>query len=143
MTTVNDLLRSKPSDIWSVAPDDSVYDTLRLMADKNIGAVLVLDDGRLIGLLSERDYARKLILENRSSRDTPVSAVMTRHVAYVAPDKEIEDCMALMTERHFRHLPVMDEGKLIGLVSIGDLVKTVIADKKFMIEQLEQYIMGG
>jgi CBS domain-containing protein len=143
MTTVNDVLRNKPHGLWSVHPEDMVYDALALMADKNIGAVLVLQDNQLVGLLSERDYARKLILENRSSRETPVSAVMTRHVAYVSPDKEIEDCMALMSERRFRHLPVMAGDELVGLVSIGDLVQAVIADHKFMIEQLEQYIIGG
>lgn len=142
MTTVNDLLRDKPSEIWTVAPDDSVYDALQLMADKNVGAVLVLEGGRLVGLLSERDYARKLALENRTSRDTSVRDVMTQRVAIVSPNKDIEECMALMTDKHVRHLPVMDNDKLVGLVSIGDLVKGVIAEKKFMIEQLEQYITG-
>ena len=142
MTTINDLLRDKSSELWTVAPDDSVYEALQLMADKNIGAVLVMDSGRLVGLLSERDYARKLVLENRSSRETPVRDVMTQRVAYVSPSKEIEECLALMTDKRFRHLPVMDNDKLVGLVSIGDLVKGVIADKAFMIEQLEQYITG-
>ncbi|KEZ78254.1 CBS domain-containing protein [Salinisphaera hydrothermalis] len=142
MTTINDLLRDKSSDIWTVGPDESVYDALQLMADKNIGAVLVMDSGRLVGLLSERDYARKLVLENRSSRETPVRDVMTQRVAYVSPSQEIEGCLALMTDKRFRHLPVMDNDKLVGLVSIGDLVKGVIADKEFMIEQLEQYITG-
>lgn len=142
MTTVNDLLRDKSSELWTISPDDSVYDALQLMADKNIGAVLVLDAGRLVGLLSERDYARKLALENRSSRDTPVRDVMTQRVAFVSPSKEIEECLALMTDKRFRHLPVMDNDKLVGLVSIGDLVKGVLSDKEFMIEQLEQYITG-
>ncbi|HET7312901.1 MAG TPA: CBS domain-containing protein [Salinisphaera sp.] len=139
---MNDLLRNKPSDIWTVAPEDSVYDALRLMDEKNIGVVLVIDSGRLIGLLTERDYARKLVLHHKSSRETPVRDVMATHVAYIEPGKEIEDCMALMTERRFRYLPVMDNDRLVGLVSIGDLVKAVIADKKFMIEQLEHYISG-
>ncbi|RJS93083.1 CBS domain-containing protein [Salinisphaera sp. Q1T1-3] len=142
MTTINDLLRDKPSSVWTVGPDDSVYDALQLMSDKNIGAVLVMDDGHLVGLLSERDYARKLVLENRSSRETPVRDVMTQRVAYVAPTKEVEQCLALMTDKRFRHLPVLDNGKLIGLVSIGDLVKAIIADKQFIIEQLESYISG-
>lgn len=140
MTTVNDLLRDKPADLWSVSPDDSVYDALRLMADKNIGAVLVLESDRLVGLLSERDYARKLALKNRTSRDTSVRDVMTQRVVIVSPSKDVEECMALMTDKHVRHLPVMDDGELVGLLSIGDLVKGVIADKEFMIEQLEQYI---
>ena len=142
MTTINDLLRDKPRDIWNVAPDDSVYDALQLMADKNIGAVLVMDDKHLVGLLSERDYARKLILANRASRDTAVRDVMTTRVAYVAPSKEVEECLALMTDKRFRHLPVMDEGRVVGLVSIGDLVKAIIEKKQFMIEQLESYISG-
>ncbi|ROO27325.1 CBS domain-containing protein [Salinisphaera japonica] len=142
MTTINDLLRDKPRDIWSVSPDDSVYDALQLMADKNIGAVLVMDDKHLVGLLSERDYARKLILANKASRDTAVRDVMTTRVAYVAPSKEVEECLALMTDKRFRHLPVMDEGRVVGLVSIGDLVKAIIEKKQFMIEQLESYISG-
>lgn len=142
MTTINDLLRDKPGDIWSVSPDDSVYDALQLMADKNIGAVLVMDDKHLVGLLSERDYARKLILANKASRDTAVRDVMTTRVAYVAPSKEVEECLALMTDKRFRHLPVMDEGRVVGLVSIGDLVKAIIEKKQFMIEQLESYISG-
>ena len=142
MTTINDLLRDKPRDIWSVSPDDSVYDALQLMADKNIGAVLVMDDKHLVGLLSERDYARKLILANKASRDTAVRDVMTTRVAYVAPSKEVEECLALMTDKRFRHLPVLDEGRVVGLVSIGDLVKAIIDKKQFMIEQLESYISG-
>lgn len=142
MTTINDLLRDKSADIYTVGPDDSVYDALQMMADKNIGAVLVMDQGNLVGLLSERDYARKLILANRSSRDTAVRDVMTSRVAYVAPTKEVEECLALMTDKRFRHLPVMDNGKLVGLVSIGDLVKAIIADKQYIIKQLESYISG-
>lgn len=142
MTTVNDLLRDKPADIWTVSPDASVYEALQLMAEKNIGAVLVMDNGRLVGLLSERDYARKLVLENRSSRETPVRDVMTERVAYASPSMEIEQCMALMTDKRFRHLPIMDNGKLVGLVSMGDLVKAIIADQSFLIEQLENYISG-
>ena len=142
MTTINDLLRDKPRDIWSVSPDDSVFDALQLMADKNIGAVLVMDDKHLVGLLAERDYARKLILANKASRDTAVRDVMTSRVAYVAPSKEVEECLALMTDKRFRHLPVLDEGRVVGLVSIGDLVKAIIDKKQFMIEQLESYISG-
>lgn len=142
MTTVNDLLRDKSAEIWTIAPESSVFEALELMSEKNIGAVLVLESGRLVGLLSERDYARKVILENRTSRDTPVRDVMTTRVAYVEPSMKIQDCLALMTDKRFRHLPVMDNDKLVGLVSIGDLVKGVLAEKEFMIEQLEQYISG-
>lgn len=142
MTTVNDLLRDKNSEIWTIGPDATVLEALELMAEKNIGAVLVMDEGRLVGLLSERDYARKVALEGRASRDTPVSDVMTTRVAFVSPTKAVEECLALMTDKRFRHLPVMDNDKLIGLVSIGDLVKAIIADQRFVIEQLEQYISG-
>ncbi|WP_348761072.1 CBS domain-containing protein [uncultured Salinisphaera sp.] len=142
MTTINDLLRNKSPDVWSVTPDDSVFDALRLMADKNIGAVLVMDGKHLVGLLSERDYARKLVLANKSSRDTAVRDVMTSRVAFVAPSKDVEECLALMTDKRFRHLPVMDEGRVVGLVSIGDLVKAIIEKKQFMIDQLESYITG-
>ena len=112
------------------------------MADKNIGAVLVMDGKHLVGLLSERDYARKLVLANKSSRDTAVRDVMTSRVAFVAPSKDVEECLALMTDKRFRHLPVMDEGRVVGLVSIGDLVKAIIEKKQFMIDQLESYITG-
>lgn len=142
MTTINDLLRNKSPDVWSVTPDDSVFDALRLMADKNIGAVLVMDGKHLVGLLSERDYARKLVLANKSSRETAVRDVMTSRVAFVAPAKDVEECLALMTDKRFRHLPVMDEGRVVGLVSIGDLVKAIIEKKQFMIDQLESYITG-
>lgn len=142
MTTVNDLLRNKPSELWSVSPDDSVLDAIELMADKNIGAVLVKDGDRLVGVMSERDYARKLVLTNRTSGDTSVGDVMTTQVSVVSPTHEIEECLALMTDKHFRHLPVMEDDQLIGLVSIGDLVKAIIADKQFMIDQLEEYISG-
>lgn len=142
MTTVNDLLRDKDSDLYSIAPDATVLETLELMADQNIGAVLVMEGGRLIGLMTERDYARKIALTGRHSHDTPVRDVMTTHVAFISPTKTVEECLALMTDKRFRHLPVMENDKLIGLVSIGDLVKAIIADQRFMIEQLEQYISG-
>ncbi|ROO28854.1 inosine-5-monophosphate dehydrogenase [Salinisphaera orenii MK-B5] len=143
MKRVRDLLREKDTDMWSVAPDDTVYDAIKLMADKNIGAVLVLDGGRLVGLLSERDYARKITLENRRSRETAVRDVMTTHVAYAEPSETLEECMALMTDKRFRHLPVMEDDTLIGVLSIGDLVKAVIAEQRFLIKQLEHYISGG
>lgn len=142
MTTVNDLLRDKDSDLYTIGPDATVLETLELMAEKNIGAVLVMDGGRLIGLMTERDYARKVALAGRHSYDTSVRDVMTTHVAFISPTKTVEECLALMTDKRFRHLPVMENDQLIGLVSIGDLVKAIIADQRFMIEQLEQYISG-
>ncbi len=142
MALVNDLLRKKSSDIWSVGPETTVFAALQLMAEKNIGAVLVKQDEQLVGLISERDYARKLVLEDRSSRDTPVRDVMTEHIAYATPSMDIEECLAVMTDKHFRHMPVMDDNKLVGLISIGDLVKAIIEHKEFMIEQLEHYIAG-
>lgn len=142
MTTVNDLLRKKPAELWTIGPNDSVFEALEIMADKNVGALLVMNSGQLIGLFSERDYARKIVLQNRSSRETPVKDIMTERVAYVSPGMNIEGCLALMTEKRVRHLPVMDNDKLVGLVSIGDLVKGIIEDKTFMIEQLEHYITG-
>lgn len=141
-TTVGDLLNSKGREVWSVAPDASVYDALELMAEKEVGALVVIEEGRLIGLISERDYARKLVLQGRSSRETPVRDVMTAKVICVRPDQTVEECMALMTDKRVRHLPVVEEGDLTGVVSIGDLVKAIIADQQFIIEQLENYISG-
>lgn len=142
MKTIKDLLREKGPDVWCVSPEASVYGALELMADKNLGALLVKENDRVIGLISERDYARKLILQGRSSRDTAVRDVMTTRVAFADPSQTIEECMAVMTDKHFRHLPVMEDGELLGVLSIGDLVKAVIAEQRFMIEQLEQYISG-
>lgn len=141
-TTVRELLRDKGHDVWSIGPDESVYDALSLMADKEIGALVVIDSGEPIGLISERDYARKLILEGRSSRETPVRDVMTRRVIGVGFDQTVEECMALMTDKRVRHLPVMNDDELVGVVSIGDLVKAIIAEQQFIIEQLENYISG-
>ena len=143
MTIVNQLLRSKGPEIWSVMPETSVYDAIKLMADKGIGALLVLEGERLVGIISERDYARKVILQGKSSRNTPVSEIMTSRVFYVQPEQSIEECMALMTDKHIRHLPVLQDGRLVGVISIGDVVKAIISEQKFMIEQLEQYITGS
>jgi CBS domain-containing protein len=142
MKTVRQLLQAKGYDIWSVAPDDSVYDALKLMADKNVGAVLVTEAGNLVGILSERDYARKVILKGRTSRDTPVREIMTEKVVYVRPDQTTEECMALMTDKRVRHLPVVENDQLIGIISIGDVVKAIMSHQEFMIEQLENYITG-
>ena len=143
MKIVKDLLKGKGYDIWAVAPDDSVYDALKLMADKNVGAVLVVDTGNLVGILSERDYARRVILKGKLPEDTPVREIMTEKVLWVRPDQTVEECMALMTNKRVRHLPVFEEDQLIGVISIGDVVKAIISEQEFMIEQLEHYITGG
>lgn len=142
MKTVSQLLQQKGHNIWSIAPDATVYDALELMADKNIGAVLVMDGENLVGILSERDYARKVILKARFSRDTLVREIMTEKVVCVRPDQSVEECMALMTDKRIRHLPVAEESKVIGVISIGDAVKAVISEQEFIIEQLENYISG-
>ncbi|HSC29367.1 MAG TPA: CBS domain-containing protein [Vicinamibacterales bacterium] len=126
--------------IYCVRPDDTVFDALRLMAEKNIGAVVVLEDQRIAGILSERDYARKVILVGKTSKATLVSEIMTTKVIYVVPDWTAEQCMALMTEKQIRHLPVVEEGRLIGVVSIGDAVRAVVEDQQFTIRSLERYI---
>jgi CBS domain-containing protein len=142
MKTVRELLQAKGYEIWSVTPDDSVYDALRLMADKNVGAVLVTDAGNLVGILSERDYARKVILKGRTSKDTLVREIMTEKVVYVRPDQTTDECMALMTNKRVRHLPVIEDDRLIGIISIGDVVKAIMSEQEFMIQQLENYITG-
>lgn len=144
MKTVHDLLQAKGHEVYSVRPEASVYDALSLMAERNVGAVLVMDEqGDLVGILSERDYARKVVLKGQTSRETPVSSIMTGDVLCISPDMGIEACMALMTQRRIRHLPVTARGRVLGLVSIGDVGKSLIAEQGFLIEQLEQYICGG
>jgi CBS domain-containing protein len=135
-------LERKGHDVWSIAPDATVYEAIRRMAEQGVGALVVLDGRKLAGIISERDYARKVILLDRSSKDTPVSAIMTREVVYVTPRQTVEECMALMTARRIRHLPVMEDGSVVGILSIGDLVKDIIADREYLIEQLENYITG-
>ena len=143
MKSVAEVLRSKPEQaVYTIAPSASVFDAVKLMADKGIGALLVMEGATIVGMITERDYARKIILMGRSSRDTPVRDVMSSPVMYVRRDQTNEDCMALMTENRLRHLPVMDGDTLVGLVSIGDLVKDIISEQRFIIEQLEHYIMG-
>lgn len=134
LRTVNDILQLKGHEIWSVTPDMTVYDALDLMANKGIGAVVVLEDGKLVGVMSERDYARNVILKGRASKDTPVRAIMTEKVITVFPNTTVDECMALMTQKHVRHLPVIDQDKLVGLVSIGDVVKAIISEQQFVIE---------
>jgi CBS domain-containing protein len=143
MTTVSQLLRSKGSAIWSVSPATTVYEALQLMAEKDVGALLVLDEGKLAGILSERDYARKIVLKGKSSRETAVREIMTERVVCVRPDQTVEDCMALMTNKHIRHLPVLQDNDLAGVISIGDVVKAIISEQEFVIEQLENYITGA
>src|SRR5207244_3585543 len=142
MKTVTQLLRTKGQQVLSVSPDMPVFEALEVMADKNVGALLVVEGERLVGVFSERDYARKVILKGKSSKDTPVQDIMSSHVLYVRPEQTIEDCMALMTDKHVRHLPVLDQGKLVGVISIGDVVKALIDEQQFIIEQLQNYITG-
>jgi CBS domain-containing protein len=140
MKKVRDILEIKGREVWSIGPSESVFDALKLMAEKGIGALVVLEAGKVVGIISERDYARKVILQGRSSPTTLVSEIMTARVAYAQLQQNIDECMAIMTERRIRHLPVMEDGLLIGVISIGDLVKSIIAEQQFIIEQLERYI---
>ena len=142
MKTVKEILEAKGSEIWSVHPSDTVLDSLRLMADKGIGSLLVMDGEKLMGIVTERDYARKVILEGKSSKDTSVSDVMTRKVLCVSPERTVDECMALMTDKRARHLPVVDHKRVVGVVSIGDLVKTLINEQQILIDQLQHYISG-
>jgi CBS domain-containing protein len=142
MQTLNQLLEIKGRNIWSVEPESSVFTAIKAMAEHGVGALLVIESGRPVGIISERDYARKVILQGRSSQQTPVREIMTTRVIYAKPDVRIGEAMALMTERRIRHLPVIDGGSLQGIVSIGDLVKTIIAEQQHRIEQLENYISG-
>ena len=143
MKSVAHILNSKadPS-VYTIDPNATVFDALKLMAEKSIGALVVTEGEQVVGIITERDYARKVILLARSSKDTPVHAIMTSSVMYVRSDNTSEECMRLMTENRMRHLPVMDGARLIGIVSIGDLVKDIISEQKFIIEQLEHYISG-
>ena len=143
MITVRQLMRAKGPDVWHIAPDACVIDALRLMADKEVGSLVVLEGEELVGIISERDYARKVILKDKSSLDTPVREIMTQQVISVSPEQSIQDCMALMTHKRVRHLPVLEDGRLVGIISIGDVVKAIISQQEFMIEQLERYIEGG
>jgi CBS domain-containing protein len=140
--TVKQLLESKGHDVWSIDADDSVFDALGLMAEKEAGALIVMEASKPIGLISERDYARNVLLKGQSFRDAPVREVMTRHVICARPELSVEECMRIMTEKRVRHLPVMDGLHLIGIISIGDLVKAIIAEQQSIISQLENYISG-
>ncbi len=142
MKTMRVLLDSKGHKVWSIGPEATVLDAIEQMAAKDIGALMVLEDDKPIGIFTERHYARKVFLEGKRSPTTPIRDVMAVHVICAGPDQTVEQCMAVMTEKQVRHLPVMDGDELIGIVSIGDLVKSIIADQKFTIEQLEHYITG-
>ena len=140
-TLVSQILAAKGREVWSIRSTDSVYDALAELAEKGVGALVVVDDGALMGILSERDYARKVILHGRDSASTRVNEIMTSDLYTVGPTQSVNDCMQLMTEQRIRHLPVVeDDGTLVGVVSIGDVVKAVIGDQRFLIEQLESYI---
>ena len=142
MKTVRQLLDAKGREVISVSPESNVLEALRLMAQREVGAVLVLDGPRLVGVMSERDYARKVILKGKSSQETRVREIMTERVVYARPEQTMAECMALMTDKRVRHLPVLEEGRLIGVLSIGDLVKETISEQAFIIQQLENYIHG-
>lgn len=140
MSTIEKLLDDKGSEVWSISPDDSVFDAIKIMNEKSVGALPVVSNEKLIGIISERDYARKIILENRGSKETKVKEIMTTRVFHTFPEQKIEECMAVMTEHRIRHLPVITQGKLSGMISLGDVVKEVISEQKFKIEQLEHTI---
>ena len=132
--TVDDILQVKGREVWTVTPNDTVYEALQLMAAKGIGAVVVLNGDRLVGVMSERDYARKVILVGKASRETTVREIMTDKVIAVLPGASVDECMAIMTQRRIRHLPVVDQGRLVGMISIGDVIKAIIADQQFVVE---------
>jgi CBS domain-containing protein len=140
MSTIKQLLDLKGHDVWSIDVDQVVLDAIKLMAEKGIGAVVVTEHGKMTGVMTERDYARKIVLKGRLSSDTKIRDIMSTNVIYASPDNTVEECMAMMTEKRIRHLPIMENDRLIGLISIGDLVKAKIAEQKFLIEQLVHYI---
>jgi len=139
---VRDILREKGTAVYSISPDATVYDALKLMAEKNVGALVVLDGDRLAGLISERDYARKIVLKDKLSKETKVKEIMTTEVLTVPPDMDLDECMELITDKRMRHLPVVENDRVIGIISIGDIVKGIIDHKEFVIGQLENYIKG-
>jgi CBS domain-containing protein len=142
MQTIRDILRVKGTDVWCIEPDATVFDALQRMAEKEVGALVVTEGAQVVGLISEREYARKVVLAGRTSPTTLVREIMITPVMYIHLDQTIEECMSLMTEKRTRHLPVIEDGKLVGLISIGDIVKSIIADQQFLIEQLVRYVSG-
>ncbi len=140
MTTVRQLLEEKGPEVFSIHPDASVFEAIEEMADKNVGSLAVMDNDQLVGVITERHYARKVVLEGRASPATPVRTIMETSIIYAKPEQSVEECMAVMTDKKIRHLPVIENGRLIGIISIGDLVHAIISHQKFTIEQLEFYI---
>jgi CBS domain-containing protein len=143
MRTVEQLLQVKGTDIWSIAPLTTAYNALQIMAEKNVGALLVMEKEKLVGIFSERDYARKVILKEKSSKNTSVGGLMTREVIYIDAKSTLEESMALMTAKRIRHLPVLKNNRLMGIVTLGDVVRQIISDQQFAIRELEKYITGG
>ncbi len=142
-TSVKQILSEKGHEVWSTSPTTTVFEALKFMSEKDVGALVVLEDLEVVGFFSERDYARKVILAGKSSKDLPVQEIMTQRVVSVKPENTTEECMALMTDKHIRHLPVVDNNSLVGIISIGDVVKAIISQQEFVIEQLENYITGA
>ena len=142
MNSILQVLDSKGRDIWSITPDDSVLHAIKVMAKRGVGALLVMQDDDLVGIVSERDYARRVILEGKSSKKTAVSEIMSANVSCIRPDQTVEEAMALMTDKRIRHLPVVEDGSVVGVISIGDLVKSIIADQQSTIDELQRYITG-
>jgi CBS domain-containing protein len=143
MHNVSTLLEAKGKDIWSIGPQETAFKALQTMAQNNVGALLVIDKGKLVGIFSERDYARKVILKGKSSKETTVGELMTPEVFYAGPDDTLQEIMALMTTKHIRHMPVLKDDRLIGMVTLGDVVKQIISEQKFTIKELAKYISGG
>lgn len=142
MATVKQLLDKKGRDVLSIGPDDTVFNAIKKMSDNNVGSLIVLDGDKLVGIMTERHYARSVFLKGRSSPKTSVKEIMTTHVICARPEQSVEECMAIMTEKSVRHMPVLENDKVVGIISIGDLVKAIISDKEFVIDQLEHYITG-
>jgi len=143
MTTIAQLLNTKGDQIWSVEPKATIFEALEIMSEKEIGALLVMEDGKLTGIFSERDYARKVILKGKSSKETPVGELMTKKVFYIDPQKNINDCMAMMTAKRIRHVPVIEDNQVVGIVTIGDVVNQIISEQEVTINHLENYITGS
>lgn len=143
MTTIAQLLNAKGDQIWSVEPKATIFEALEIMSEKEIGALLVMEDGKLKGIFSERDYARKVILKGKSSKETPVGELMTKKVFYMDPQKSINDCMAMMTAKRIRHVPVIEDNQVMGIVTIGDVVNQIISEQEVTINHLENYITGS